>query len=256
MIPKILHLYGPLYINSYGFFIALSVLLFLWLGKRDPKRASLLTDDQFLSLLMFGIASGVIGGRILFLLSNWQNLDHFYEAFEIWNGGFSILGSIICVLFTASLYLWYNGLKLLRILDFAAVYAPLMQSISRIGCFFAGCCHGKPTDSILGVVYTHPLSAAPNNVQLHPTQLYSALALFGIFLCIYYLARNVNLKPGQLACSYLAFASIERFFLDFMRGDRGLASNSYLSFNQWVAILIFVPAISCFFARSYYTKKL
>lgn len=257
MIPKILHIYGPFYLNSYGFFIAVSVLLFLWLGNRDPKRKALLSSDQFISLIILGIASAIIGGRLLYIFANWNTLDHFYELFEIWNGGFSVLGSILGVLFTIPWYLYKQQLKVLPILDFAAVYAPLIQSISRIGCFFAGCCYGKPTASFFGVIYSHPLSAAPHNIAVHPTQLYSSFALFCIFLLMYYLAHTITFNPGQLVCLYLALTSTERFLLDFVRGDQEvLTPNSIFSLNQWVALLIFIPSIGCFFYRTYYTKKL
>jgi phosphatidylglycerol---prolipoprotein diacylglyceryl transferase len=256
MIPKILHLYGPLYINSYGFFIALSILLFLWVGKRDAQRKHLISDDQFLSLIILGIASGVFGGRVLYLISNWYYIDHAYEMIAIWNGGFSILGSIICILLVLSFYLYQQKLNVIAILDFAAIYAPMMQSISRVGCFFAGCCYGKPTVSLFGVIYTHPLSVAPQNIALHPAQLYSSFILFSIFLFLYHSAHTALLKPGQLTFLYLILASMERFALDFIRGDKEQLANSFFSLNQWIALLIFLPAMSCFFIRSYYTKKL
>ncbi len=257
MIPKILHLYGPFYLNSYGFFIALSVLLFLWLGTRDPKRRALLSNDQFMSLILLGISSAIIGGRLLYIFANWNILDHFYELFEIWNGGFSVLGSILGILFTIPWYLHQQKLKTVPILDFIAVYAPLIQSISRIGCFFAGCCYGKTTASFLGIVYSHPLSAAPQNSAVHHTQLYSSFALFCVFVLMYYLAHTINFKKGQLACLYLTLASVERFMLDFLRGDQELLMpDSIFSLNQWVALFIFIPSISCFLYRTDYTKKL
>jgi phosphatidylglycerol:prolipoprotein diacylglycerol transferase len=36
-------------------------------------------------------------------------------------------------------------------LDIAACCVPLAHGIGRLGCFFAGCCHGAETDAWYGV---------------------------------------------------------------------------------------------------------
>lgn len=59
----------------------------------------------------------------------------------------------------------------------------------KLGCFFAGCCHGKPYDGFFSVVYTTGSHAMLQNVPLFPIQLVEALVR-AIVLCfmifIYY----------------------------------------------------------------------
>ena len=61
MYPKLLHLYGPFFINSYGTMIALALGIFTWLVNKDPRRARLLSSDQLYWTMILGIISGIIG---------------------------------------------------------------------------------------------------------------------------------------------------------------------------------------------------
>ena len=58
-------------------------------------------------------------------------------------------------------------------LDLMIPSVALAQALGRVGCFLAGCCYGRETDSCIGVVFTNSLYA-PNGVKLLPTQLIMA----------------------------------------------------------------------------------
>lgn len=260
MNPRLLHLYGPFYINSYGVFIALGILIVILLAKRDTKYKNLLTNDQLISLTMYSILGGVLGGRLLYFLTNWNSLDNLLQVLEFWQGGGSVLGSIIGIIGVVTWYAKKNKLHLFELLDFVALYAPLLHSISRIGCFFAGCCFGKETSSIFSVVYKNPDSIAPLFTKLHPTQLYSAIMLFFIFLLLYY-AQDYYVKPGQTISFYLMLACTERFFIDFMRGDQQFIHSlsiplvgNIFSVNQWIALIILIVATGTFFHATFSTQ--
>ena len=230
---ELFHLYGPLAINSFGLIIIIGIIIFSILLLRDPKRSKLITVDQYFNILSLAIVSAFMGGRILYLLGNWKNIESFWQIFAFWEGGFSLLGGIIALLVIMPYYFKKHHLNALALLDLGAVYAPLLQSISRIGCFFAGCCFGKPTDLIFGI---------PNSecgLLVHPTQLYSAVALFIIFLAMYFLFQYRFKRPGQLLCLYLVLMSAERFIIDFWRGDRDFLPISVLhilSIPQLIAL--------------------
>ncbi len=220
MDPKLLHIYGPLYINSYGVAIAIGLLLLVYLASKDTILKKLLSSDELYTLIMLGICSGVVGGRLLYLATNWHDLSYWYEIFAVWQGGLSITGVILGVLITTCCYLWTHVIPLLAVTDRFAVYAPLAQTFGRIGCFIAGCCYGTVCNKAWAVTYTHQNVFAPLYLPLHPAQLYSALILFGIFIFLYCYAQKRKLKTGQLTFLYLMFAGAERFVVDFWRGDR------------------------------------
>ena len=250
MYPRILHIYGPLWINSYGVMIAIGFSLFMYLTYTNPKREKIISSDTFFNTIFIGLISGIIGGRIFFLISEWQVFSqNIIEIFYPWVGGFAILGTIIGVITTVPIYLKIKGVKILPTLDLVAVYAPLMQSISRIGCFLAGCCYGIPAakNLIWAITFKNTECLAPTNIALHPTQLYLAAASFCIFLILYIKEKYFSNKIGQLTFFYLMLESVSRFTIDFWRGDRDLIENSYamqnLSYTQLFALTVFISGL-------------
>ena len=73
----------------------------------------------------------------------------------------------------------------------------LAQGFGRIGCFLAGCCYGRETDSIISVTFQNS-DFAPNHVALIPTQLYSSILDFLHFGILLYIARRKK-ADGQVA---------------------------------------------------------
>lgn len=223
MLPRLFHIYGPLWIHSYGVMIAVGFLVFLWLTYHHPKRAQLIAGEQYLNVVFLGLLAGIVGGRLLFVISEWEHfLQHPLDIVAPWEGGFIVLGSIIGVLLTVPLYLTYHRVKTLQLMDLACQYAPLMQAIARSGCLFAGCCYGRlAPDLPWAITFTSPEGFAPLHLPLHPTQIYLGLSSLCIFIIMIIIAKTVTTKPGQLTCVYLVFESLSRFTIDFWRGDRG-----------------------------------
>ena len=250
MLPYLFQIYGPIYANCYGIAIAVGLLVFTYLVNKDARRTNLLSSDILQNTILWSTLVGILGGRLLWIASNWP--ISFYEAIELWEGGFSVLGAIISILLFVPFYARYKHVNILKLLDLAAIYAPLLQSISRVGCFLAGCCYGIPTGMAWGVVYTHPDVAVPmelKNIPIHPTQLYSALVLFIIFLLMHNLISKKFTKPGQLIAIYLMLSSIERFMIDFLRADQEFFDHEYLeilAIHQWLALVIFISAFVLF----------
>lgn len=258
MIPYLFHIYGPLYANCYGLAILIGILTLLWFAKRDNKLMKLVSYDQLINSIVLGTMIGIVGGALLWGFNNWHTLDSVVEIFEFWRGGFSILGTIIAVSLTIPLYLRFNGIPILPFLDRIAIYAPLVQSISRIGCFFAGCCHGSPTGSCIGITYTHPDSAAPLGIKVHPAQLYSSFLLCMIFIFMFFVAQKKAKNAGELMSMYLVLAGFERFVIDFWRGDKEYnASLSLwqLSSNQLIALGVCLSGVLLFIYYRWYKRS-
>jgi len=247
MSRELLHIYGPFSIQSFGLIIAIGLLLFTWLIQRHPKRKNLLSDEQFSAIILLGIISGIIGGRLLYIAQMYHKMPSIWSGLRIWEGGFSILGTLIAIPIALTIYLKKKNIPALPFFDIIALYSGLFQAISRIGCFFAGCCYGLATNLPWGITYTDCLSLAPTGISIHPTQLYSSIFLFCIFLFMRFFAAKKFKKPGQLITLYLALASLERFTVAFWRADREYLSGivlNLLSIHQWLALLL------CFFALS------
>lgn len=252
MSPRLLHLFGPLYIHAYGLFIALGAVTGITLAVKDTKLRQVITEEHLFSFLSWGILAAVVGGRLLFAFEQWNTLETRWYILELWQPGYSILGTIIA---TTAFSLWYlhrYSTAPLTVLDRLTIYAPLAQSIARVGCFFTGCCYGVATTVPWAVTYTDPDHLAPLFCSLHPTQLYSSALLLCLFIILYKLGKQ-TVKPGTLTACYLMVSAAERFFVDFLRADRTMIEE-FLSSTQLIAIGI-VAAGALFFYQTYYAKR-
>ena len=238
----LLHLYGPFAIQSYGFCIAVGVVLSFYFLSKDKKLASLVSYDKLLTCFQIGFFAAVFGGRLLFFMSNPEQLSSILDF--VWYGGLSILGAIISTIAVLFLYLKINNINPVSFLDRAAIFAPLMEAFGRIGCFMSGCCYGQPTSLPWAITYTDPNSKAPLLIELHPAQLYSALLFFLAFFFLYLFLQHRNNKPGVLFLAYVSMTSAIRFSTDFLRWDREFSPYvKIFSISQIIAILIFVCGI-------------
>lgn len=239
MYPRLLHIYGPLWVQSYGVMIVLGFLIFLFCAYNDSRRARLIDSDTFFNVIFVGLVSAVVGGRLLFMITEWSSFsDPWIEMFCLWKGGFVVLGAIIGVIVAVPIYLKMHSVQVLRVLDIVALYGPLMQSISRIGCLFAGCCYGAQVQGfVFSIIFNDPASLAPTGVTLHPTQIYMSLLSFSIFVILLTLKRSLQ-KPGQTIFLYLVLESVARIGVDFWRGDRGDVVNfSCLPFDLSLSLM-------------------
>jgi phosphatidylglycerol---prolipoprotein diacylglyceryl transferase len=222
MYPRLLHIYGPLWIQSYGVMIAIGFIVFLLLTIQHPLRRRLIGKEEYLNILFWGLASGIFGGRLLFVITNPTVFsDNWLQIFYPWAGGFAVFGAIVGILIIIPFYLRWRGVPILPLCDLAALYAPLLQAIGRIGCFLAGCCYGAPAPGMWwAITFTNPQCDAPLNIPLHPTQLYMSLASLCIFLILKRYAKQLLTIPGSVLFLFLILENVSRFTIDFWRGDR------------------------------------
>lgn len=249
MYPVVCHIYGDLYIHTYSLMLIIGLLLSLTAASKFALKRGI--DSQiFINLVVEGALIGIIGGRLLHVLSELEKYSNFWQIFQIWQGGLSILGTIISVITYVTWYCWLNRLPLLTVLDVGCTYAPLTHFFGRLGCFFAGCCFGAPTNLPWGVIYTNELASAPLNLALHPTQLYSAM----LYLIFYWILISLNkrklLLSGQIFTLYLLMTSSERLLVDFFRNDRifnymtSMLTGNFLSVHQLISLAIALTSIT------------
>ncbi|PCI73966.1 hypothetical protein COB28_03030 [Candidatus Dependentiae bacterium] len=217
--PTLLQICGPIGIRIYGLMIVTGLCLFMYLVLRDERRKQYIPEYVFHTAFFYGVISGIIGGRLLFFLTEYQWDEGPFQFFKLWEPGFSLLGAVIAIPPVVTIYLWFKNISSLLFFDIIAVYIPLLQAISRFGCFGSGCCHGLALDQSAWwtVMYEHPDSLAPLNIPLHPTQLYSAVASLILFFLLLLFSRLYSSKRGFIFGFYLFGEGIARFVVDFFR---------------------------------------
>lgn len=205
-------------------------------GKKDVG----LTFDQANSLFLFIFLAAFLGGKaFLFFEDIPYYLNHPRKLLT--GRGFVFYGSFLFAIPTMLLFFRKHKLLTYAMLDVMAVTTCLVHMFGRIGCFMAGCCYGKPTDSALGITFTDPAcQAQPLHTSLHPTQLYEAFYIFLVMLVLFFL-RTRKKFYGQLFLVYLMLYAVGRFVMEYFRGDlgRGFIIRTYVSHSQFIALLIF-----------------
>ncbi|OPX39006.1 MAG: prolipoprotein diacylglyceryl transferase [Desulfobacteraceae bacterium 4484_190.1] len=234
---------GPFTIHTYGFVVALGFLTGLMVTVRIGKSEGI-DQQQVMDMGFVMILSAIIGSRLFYVVMNISFFRcHLIDIFKVWQGGLVFSGGIVTVILVMFRYVKRHGLSLMKICDMWAPGTAIGQAIGRIGCFMAGCCYGRPTDAKWGVVFSDPHSLAPLNIPLHPTQLYSSISGFIIFLILMIIHAKKKFD-GQVFLWLLILHSTARLFIERFRGDdRGIFFNTGMSDTQFVTIIILISSV-------------
>jgi len=229
---------GPFTVHGYGLCIAIGLLACLFLACKRAKKVGL-SEDICYGILYSGVILGFIGAKILYIFVEW---DEFYSdpVSFISSSGFVVYGGLLFGMLGGFLYCTKKKVSFVSYLDLVVPSIALAQGFGRIGCFMAGCCYGRPTDSFIGITFHNSLYA-PNNRALIPTQLLSAAGDFIIMGILLVLDKKVK-KKGVLAGIYMVLYSIGRFVIEFFRNDpRGTIFG--LSTSQFFGIIALIIGI-------------
>lgn len=251
MYPELFRI-GDFPVNTYGLLLAIGMLLALFAASRLAARDGL-PRERIYDLGLWTLIGGLVGSKILMLFTE-ENVEIFSLDFlrsgGVYYGG--LLGGFFALVF---LIRWYK-LPFWKVADAFAPGVAIGQAIGRQGCFAAGCCWGKPTDSALGVHFTdhaHDYTGVPvvgpdgSDLYLHPTQLYESIAMLVVFGLLVWLHRHKRFD-GQILIAYGIIYGVVRFAIEFFRDDPrgnlfGLTSTLGLSTSQIISLVVVAASI-------------
>lgn len=212
--------FGGLTVRWYGVMAAVgfvSAFLIMLINRKYTK----LCKDQIANILITAMISGVLGSRIFYVVQNWWYYkNHLGEVIRIDKGGLVFYGGFILALLILIVYIRkYCRADVIRVFDVMSPALALAHAFGRVGCFFNGCCFGKPADLAWSVVYkpgTIPFDRY-GDTPLHPVQIYETL-LNIILACILFVLVRKSKRGVAMSCYILAYG-ILRFVDEFFRGD-------------------------------------
>jgi phosphatidylglycerol---prolipoprotein diacylglyceryl transferase len=249
MHPILFH-FGPFSARTYGLLVALAFLGGLKLA-RAGARLQNLSENAILDLVAILVFSGLFGARLFYVLLNGSYfLEHPVEILKFWEGGLVFYGGFVVAALVGLWYVRRKGLRLGRVADALAPALALGQAIGRWGCFFAGCCYGRPTDRFWGVRFTDPASLAPLNVELHPTQLYESFGSLVIALVLWVQLTKRRAQDGNVFWLYVLLYAVLRFGLEWLRGDDRGPTLGGLYPSQVIALIALLIAGSVLLAQT------
>ena len=229
---------GPISVHSYGVFTAIALIAALILACRRAKKRDM-SEDICYGILFSGIIVGYLCSKLTYILveSDWNLLATDPKAFfaqVFTQSGFVVIGGLTGGILGAWAYCSIKKVKFIDYFDLVAPSIAIAQGFGRIGCFMAGCCYGRETDSWIGIAFKNS-AYAPNGVKLIPTQLISSALDFVNMAFLLILAKKTK-KKGVVSASYIIAYSIGRYLVEFLRNDNRGTIGSF-STSQFFSII-------------------
>lgn len=234
---------GPVTIYAYGLMVALAIIAAYLTAEYRAKKKGLDYECTF-TLTLWCLGGGIVGSKMLYFITILDEIIKDPSIMLDFQNGFVVYGGILGGILGGFIYCRIKKWNFLEYFDLTMPEIALAQGIGRIGCFLAGCCYGKETDSPIGIAF-HDSAFAPNNVKLVPTQLISSIldvVLFGILLFV----DRKKKKHGQVAAVYLVLYSIGRYVVEMFRGDLERGNVGGLSTSQFISIVLLAAGIGMF----------
>lgn len=208
--------------SKYLFFIVLSLLLNIFasiiLGIKN-RRLKIRIIFKCALLETIGV---ILGAKILDIIVNYDIYMYYTNNnmfLKILTSGYAFLGGIFGAVLSVAIYSITSNEDFKELCNIFIPNLFLVYSISKLGCFSAGCCRGISIGE-----YILP-------IQLIESLIYISLYLFVI------LRKDKGNNEIYLSCLLFGFS---RFFVEFFRENTGYM---YLSISQVLSIVIFIIGI-------------
>lgn len=257
----------PIY--GFGAMLFIGFVSGAWTASRRATRIGL-QPEMIWDVGIWLFLAGVIGCRMFYCIQygghmfykdvNGQHVlkslpELVFAAIDLPDGGLVYYGGIPVAALAA---VWFCHKRKMSLLALGDVIIPslfLGMAFGRIGCFLNGCCYGDRCNLPWGVQF--PMGSVPDmsmitagflgadqdfTFRLHPTQLYSSLDGFLLYMltAAYFPFRPRN--GAVIALGALTYP-ISRFAIETLRADEVGQFNTSLTISQWISILLFTIGV-------------
>lgn len=222
-------------IAYYGIVIVTGMMIAIWIAQREAKRTGQ-NPEQYLDLAMIGIAAGILGARIYYVIFAWDYYkDDLLSFFNIRQGGLAIYGGIIGACIAVVIYSRKKKQNFSLLMDTASMSIVFGQIMGRWGNFFNREAFGDYTNNLFAMQL--PVSAVRANeitqkmwdhvvtvngveyIQVHPTFLYESLWNVGVLLFLFWFRKRKKFN-GEVFLMYLIGYGLGRIWIEGLRTDQ------------------------------------
>lgn len=233
-VGKNISIFG-LSIAYYGIVIVTGMMIAIWIAQREAKRTGQ-NPEQYLDLAMIGIAAGILGARIYYVVFAWDYYkDDLLSIFNIRQGGLAIYGGIIGACIAVVIYSRKKKQSFGLLMDTASMSIVFGQIMGRWGNFFNREAFGDYTNNLFAMQL--PVSAVRANeitqkmwdhvvtvngveyIQVHPTFLYEGLWNVGVLLFLFWFRKRKKFN-GEVFLMYLIGYGLGRIWIEGLRTDQ------------------------------------
>ena len=222
-------------IAYYGIVIVTGMMIAIWIAQREAKRTGQ-NPEQYLDLAMIGIAAGILGARIYYVIFAWDYYkDDLLSIFNIRQGGLAIYGGIIGACIAVVIYSRKKKQNFGLLRDTASMSIVVGQIMGRWGNFFNREAFGDYTNNLFAMQL--PVSAVRANeitqkmwdhvvtvngveyIQVHPTFLYESLWNVSVLLFLFWFRKRKKFN-GEVFLMYLIGYGLGRIWVEGLRTDQ------------------------------------
>ena len=222
-------------IAYYGIVIVTGMMIAIWIAQREAKRTGQ-NPEQYLDLAMIGIAAGILGARIYYVIFAWDYYkDDLLSIFNIRQGGLAIYGGIIGACIAVVIYSRKKKQNFSLLMDTASMSIVFGQIMGRWENFFNREAFGDYTNNLFAMQL--PVSAVRANeitqkmwdhvvtvngveyIQVHPTFLYESLWNVGVLLFLFWFRKRKKFN-GEVFLMYLIGYGLGRIWIEGLRTDQ------------------------------------
>ena len=222
-------------IAYYGIVIVTGMMIAISIAQREAKRTGQ-NPEQYLDLAMIGIAAGILGARIYYVIFAWDYYkDDLLSIFNIRQGGLAIYGGIIGACIAVVIYSRKKKQNFSLLMDTASMSIVFGQIMGRWGNFFNREAFGDYTNNLFAMQL--PVSAVRANeitqkmwdhvvtvngveyIQVHPTFLYESLWNVGVLLFLFWFRKRKKFN-GEVFLMYLIGYGLGRIWIEGLRTDQ------------------------------------
>ncbi len=251
-------------VKWYGIIITVGLLLAMWYGF-SRMRSFGIDPDRAIDGVIGGIIGGVIGARAYYVLCRWDTYAGNWKAIiNIRNGGLAIYGGIIGALLVGVIICKIRKVRLLPMLDLAALGFLIGQGIGRWGNFTNHEAFGCNTDSIFGMssgkiqsyltVHADELTDVVATEPVHPCFLYESFWCLLGFVLLHMISKKWRKFDGQIFLLYMVWYGVGRFFIEGLRTDSLYVGT--LRISQVVAVATAVIGLVLFIVMYSRVKRM
>jgi phosphatidylglycerol:prolipoprotein diacylglycerol transferase len=252
MFPRLVQ-FGMLTVPTQGAFIALGLMLALLLAVRTSRLLSL-DADRVWNLSFLAIFSFLVGGRLVLFATHWRDYAAYPSMLLVVSihSPAILIGGVAIACAACVISLRTHPLPILRTLDALAPPLTLGYGLACIGAFAAGADYGTLTTLPWAVRfhsrYALLWSGTPQDIPLHPVQIYQAVfelalcaMLYSLLSCNARATRSSRpcFQQGEITGAALFLNGIAAFLFELVRGNRGTELfGGFLDLTQAIALLM------------------
>jgi prolipoprotein diacylglyceryl transferase len=227
---------GPLFVHYYGLAYVFAVLAAVMVTAHRWEAVG--GNRQLVyDVALWGFPAGVIGGRLYFLATSWNEIPpHWWGPFAVWDGGLGIWGGIALGTLVGIWVLRRRGANVALFMDAAAPGLLVAQAIGRVGNYFNQELFGEPSRLpwALEISPAHRPVGYAHFATFQPTFLYEIIWNLLLAAALVWLGRHRTIRPPGLFALYVAGYSFARIGEELVRIDPahhifGLRVNFYIA---------------------------